>query len=124
MINRFIKIKKLKEDDKNLSEDESIVMRKFFGDNQSTTITEKYNQKVFSTFSNLSNYLEKKFDDFVKEKPNNKLIFKAAKIIIVVFITALLIACFVAGEYETLLFGFFLVLFNSLILFFHVFGLD
>lgn len=118
---RTFDIKSLKKSDDSLQKDQQILLDNFFEKKDHIEIKGTYNAGIKKAVTKYRDFLENKLKLYVDDFANNKLIYKAIKIIVITFLGSLLISSVYHWKGDAIFMGGILLLFDSLFLAIYVF---
>ena len=115
-LKKMFKISRTDKNDKSLSDEEQILLRKIFKGRKSTVLDGEYDEKIANAVAKFEDELIEDNKELVFDNDNGGLIWKAAKIIIITFLSLLFVNALISNEYTFFISGLALVFFDGILL--------
>jgi uncharacterized membrane protein YgcG len=114
LLSKIFNLKKLESDSSNVQDDQKLLLKKMFGSQKKISVSGTYNYQIKNAVKDFEKFLIKENQIFVEKISNKNIVYKALKLIFLIFFSAVIINSIVTLSYKVLAMAFIFTLFASL----------
>ncbi|MCS3871240.1 hypothetical protein J3D55_004156 [Chryseobacterium ginsenosidimutans] len=115
LLSKIFNLRKLESDSNNIQDDQKLLLQKMFGSQKKISVNGTYNSKIKNAVKDFEKFIIKENKIFVEKISNKNMVYKALKLIFLIFFSAVIINSIVTLSYKFLAMAFIFTLFASLL---------
>lgn len=113
-LSRIFDLTKLSSSNNTVQDDEKLLLEKLFGKQKKISVNGTYNSKIKNAVNNFEKFITKENKIFVEKISNKNIVYKALKLILLIFFSAIIINSIVTLSYKALAMSVIFTLFAGL----------